>query len=353
MTVLGVAVGISIFVSLTSFSKGYKSQLEDMIRSYSIDLILMSKGAATPFGSRIPLSDYQALLTIEGIRNVSSVIMGSTTSTWNPYLLLIGFSSFDSLSSKIGIVEGRVFRPGKKEILLGEVISRRLDLHVNDTISLAGGEAFTVSGIYISGSRTFDGGAIVDLRDAQKMLSREDTVNMVFIQIIRGRDPKEVMEKIQNRLPGVTAMRGGEFVGEIRMIRIVEASTWTVSLISFITCCIVVMNTILMTVRERIKEFGILMAIGWSRFRIIRTILLEAILICMMGGILGNLFGMVLLWCFSYINPEGLGWWVTFTTHPDVFLQSIGLSLLLGAISSYYPGQVITKMLPSEALRYE
>ena len=353
MTVLGVAVGVSIFVSLTSISKGYQRQIEEMIRSYSIDLILMSKGAATPFGSRIALSDYQALPKIEGIRNVSSVIMGSTTSTWNPYFLLIGISSFESLSSKIGIVEGRVFRTGKKEALLGEVVARRLDLRVNDQISLAGEEVFTVTGIYVSGAKNFDGGAIVDLQDAQKILRRGDSVNMAFIQIARDRNPKEMMERIHERLPEVTAMQGGEFVGEIRMIRIVEASAWTVSLISFLACCVVVMNTILMTVRERIKEFGILMAIGWDRFRIIRTLLLEAILICVTGGILGNLAGMALLWCFSYINPEGLGWWVSFTAHLDVFWQSIGISLFLGMISSYYPARIITKMLPSEALRYE
>src|SRR5512137_2860292 len=106
MTVLGVAAGVSLFVSLTSISNGFKSQLQDIVRGYSIDMVATSKGAATPFGSRISSSEYDVLLKTEGIRSVSSVIMGPTRSNLNPYFLLIGISTFESFASKLGIVEG-------------------------------------------------------------------------------------------------------------------------------------------------------------------------------------------------------------------------------------------------------
>ena len=173
MTVLGVAVGVSLFVSLTSISAGFKSQLQDIVRGYSIDIVVTSKGAATPSGSRISSAEYAALLKTEGIRNLSSVIMGPIKPAWNPYFLLIGISSFESFASKLGIVEGRVFMPGKKEVLLGAAVAEKLGFHVNEQITLAGEETYTITGIYMSGGRTFDGGAIVDLQDARRILKRD------------------------------------------------------------------------------------------------------------------------------------------------------------------------------------
>lgn len=353
MTVLGVAVGVSLFVSLTSISNGFKSQLQDIVRGYSIDMVATSKGAATPFGSRISSSEYDVLLKTEGIRSVSSVIMGPTRSNLNPYFLLIGISTFESFASKLGIVEGRVFRPGKKETLLGEAVAKRTGLRVNDQIALAEGEVFTITGIYMSGGKTFDGGAIVDLQDARRILKRDDSHNMAFIQVAQGRDPREVATRIGARFPGLSVIRGGEFVGEIRLIKIIDASALTISIISFFACCFIVMNTLMMAVTERTKEFGILMAIGWGRLMIAKTIFFEAVLICVAGGILGNLIGVAQLWLFDTINPEGLGWWVSFSGNIPIFFQSLGLSALLGLISSLYPALLTSKLLPAEALRYE
>jgi putative ABC transport system permease protein len=353
MTVLGVAVGVSIFVSLTSISNGFKSQLQDIVRGYSIDIVVLSKEAATPFGSRISSLEYDTLLKVEGIRSISAVIMGPTKSAWNPYFLLIGISSFESFATKLGIVEGRVFTAGKKEALIGDAVAKRFGLHANDQIALAGEDAFTITGIYMSGGRTFDGGAIVDLRDARRILKRDDSINMAFIQVAGGRNPKEVAERINTRFQGLSAIRGGEFVGEIRLIKVIEASALTISIISFLACCFIVVNTLMMAVTERTKEFGVLMAIGWGRFMIAKTILFEAILICLAGGILGNLIGIAQLWLFNYINPEGIGWWVSLSGNVNIFLQSLGLSALLGLVSSLYPALLTSKLLPAEALRYE
>ncbi|RPJ10801.1 MAG: hypothetical protein EHM36_02770, partial [Deltaproteobacteria bacterium] len=118
MTVIGVAVGVSMFVSLTSISNGFKSQLQGIVRAYSIDIVVLSKGAATPVGSRISVAESASLLKVEGVTSLSSMIMGSTKSAWNPYFLLVGISSFEPFASKLGIVEGRVFRTGQKEVLL-------------------------------------------------------------------------------------------------------------------------------------------------------------------------------------------------------------------------------------------
>jgi len=353
MTLFGVAIGISTFVSLTTISHSFKSQISGMIKSYSIDLCVMAKGAANPAYSRISLSDYHKLGETEGVQGISSFVLGSMKSAWNPYFIVIGVSSIETLATRLGMVEGRLFIPGKREVVLGELSARRLNLRIGDKVLPREGEEFSVSGIHVTGSKLLDGAGIFDIRDAQRMLNRDDCVNMAFIQVREGKSPDEILEKINQNFPELSATHSGNLIGQIRLIKVVETSARTISIISFIACCIIVMNTFMMAVTERTKEIGILRAVGWSQWMVARNIVFEAMGICLLGGILGNLVGLVQLWIFSEINPEGLGWWIPLSSSADILVKSIGLSLLLGIVGSLYPALQASKLLPAEALRYE
>ncbi len=353
MTTMGAAVGIAIFVSLTSVSKGFKSEIQGIIDGYSIEITVQSKGASSPFGSRITPSDYNSLHAIEGIEELSSMVIGSTQSHWNPYLLVIGLSSTDMFGNRVGILKGRMFKDNSKEIVLGERVAVATGYSVNNKVMLSYHEMFTVTGIYTSGSSILDGAVILDINDARKILKRDDSVNLAFIRLKKGSGPEKVTEKINNTFPHLYAMRSGDFIGQLRLVKVTDTSATIISLIALLASCVVIMNTLLMSISERTKEIGILMAIGWSRFMIIRMVVLESLFICFAGGIMGNLAGFLVLWLINYINPEGLGWWVSASGHLSIFLKSTGIALLLGIISSLYPAFVATRLMPAEALRYE
>lgn len=353
LTITGAAIGIAIFVSLTSASKGFKSQIQGVIDSYRIDIIVQSNGASSPFGSRIMLSDYSRLSTIEGIDEIYSMVASSIKSHWNPYLLVIGLSSSEMFANRVGILKGRMLKNNSKEIVIGERMAALKGYDVNDKVALSNQAVFTITGIYTSGSSILDGAVILDLTDAQRLLKRDDSVNMAFIRLKNGIDPENTAKKINNIFPHLYATRSGDFIGQLRLVRVTDTSATIISLIALIASCVVIMNTLLMTISERTKEIGILMAIGWSRVMIMKMVIIESIFICFAGGIMGNLAGFILLWLINYINPEGLGWWVSVSSHLNIFLKSMGIALLMGIISSLYPVFVATRLMPAEALRYE
>jgi putative ABC transport system permease protein len=108
-----------------------------------------------------------------------------------------------------------------------------------------------------------------------------------------------------------------------------------------------------MAVSERTREIGILMAIGWGRSMIMKTIILEALILCLAGGFIGNLLGLFQNWAFNVLNPEELAWLVPVSIPWEISLESIGLALLLGIAGSLYPALRASRLLPAEALRYE
>jgi putative ABC transport system permease protein len=353
ITLLGVAFAISAFVSLTSISKGFKTQMGDIIRAYSIDVTVSSKGAATPMVSSISSGDYEGLRRIKGVRTLSCLIVGAVRSPWNPYFLLFGLSSVESFFNKLGIVEGEPLDPGKKEIMIGQRAAEQHRIKVNDMVSLSEQDSFRVAAIYTSGSRVVDGAAVLDISDARKILRKDETVNMAFIQAAPHGDVQGIVSEVNGKFKNLTAIKGGDLVGQIRLIKTVDVFVWAISIIAFVTCCFMVMNTFAMAVSERTGEIGILRAVGWNSSMVIKMVLSESLVLCLLGGFLGNLLALGELWLFRVANPEGLGWLVPTSVSSVVFVGSMGLSLLLGVAGSLYPAIRASRFVPADALRYE
>lgn len=352
LTLLGVAAGISVFVSSLSISSGFKSQLQDIIKNYSIDITVQSKGAATPAYSEINISDYNELHNIEGVKDTSSLIIGSINTPWNPYFLIAGLSSVEALSGKFGIVEGRPFTAGHNEIMLGELAAKHLKYNINNKIVLADKEIFLITGIYSLGSRIPDGGAVLDLKDAQRLLKKGDKINLAFINIKSEARPQDVIERIHKRFPHLSAVLSGDFIGQIRLFKAIDLFVWAVSVISVFTCGLVVMNTFFMAIAERTREIGIMLAIGWTRFMIFRIILYEAICLSFTGALFGNLLAILLLNILNNTNTLGLGW-LPSVVPAAVVLKSLYLSVILGSLGSAWPAFLASRLLPVKALRHE
>ena len=352
LTLLGVAAGILVFVTSFSVSSGFKSQIMDLIKRYSIDITVQAKGAATPLLSRIAVADYLKLRDLPYVRDVSSLIIGSIKASWNSYFIIAGISSSEALSSKFVMIEGRPPLSGRRELILGSLAAEQLNYRPGNKIVLFESEVFTITGIYSSGSRIMDSAAVLDIADAQRLLKTDQYINMAFIQVEPGSDAQQAIGRIQERFPNLSALTSADFPGQVRMFHTVNLFVWVISLISLFTCCIVVMNTFFMAVSERTKEIGILMAVGWSRFRIFRMILGEVMIICLAGGVIGNVAGLIFFFAISRMNDIGLGWMPT-TIPAEIVAQSLAISIGLGIVCSSYPAIVASMLLPVDALRYE
>ena len=108
-----------------------------------------------------------------------------------------------------------------------------------------------------------------------------------------------------------------------------------------------IMNIMLVSVTERTREIGLRMAVGARARDILRQFLVEAVLLCLLGGAIGNLVG-----CGGSISVRLVNHWHTELSVPAI-LAAVGVSAAVGLIFGFYPAWKASRLDPIKALRYE
>jgi putative ABC transport system permease protein len=111
------------------------------------------------------------------------------------------------------------------------------------------------------------------------------------------------------------------------------------------------LNTMIMSVFERTKEIGVLRAIGWGRWRVVKMILMESILLSLLGGAVGTVAAMLLTNVLSRF-PIAAGF-IEGNLAPSVILEGFLIALGVGLLGAAYPAYRGAQLLPTEALRHE
>ncbi len=360
-TLSGIVVSVVLFVSLTSISAALKKELDQAIAICRADVIVQARGAATPLSSRLEDNVVRQLEQMPGVRSVSAVTVGSVRLSGDyttlPYLFLFGISSAQPYLSVVkwigaGLIDGRMFRPGEKGLLLGRLAAGRLKAEVGTILTMGNNERYTVTGIYWTGQGIIDGGAIVDLQSFQALLKRRGYVNMVLLEARDRHETSRLISAIQHEIPGASAIPARSLRGQIRAVTMIDSFISAVSVAAMFLGGLLVLNTLLMAVSERTGEIGLLLAIGWSRGMILRLIVTEALLISMAGGVLGYLSAFPALKVLAMLPAVGPGW-IPPRPFAWLFFAALAASASLGGIGGLYPALRATRMNPAAALRHE
>ncbi len=131
------------------------------------------------------------------------------------------------------------------------------------------------------------------------------------------------------------------------IIGMVETGLTVIAAISLLVGGIGVMNIMLVSITERTKEIGTRKALGATNFSIRLQFITEAVVICIIGGIIGIFLGVGLgTVIMKFVNQ-------TAVISPDSILLAVGFSMVIGTFFGYYPANKAAKLNPIDALRYE
>lgn len=355
LTVAGVAIGVAAIVALGALAEGLAVGYGALSRGSGADLLVTQADAVDILFSVVDEEVGRALAQMPGVEEVSGMVYTLAATESVPYFVVFGYEPNGFAIGHFKIVAGESLsdRGGRRRgrpLILGRAAADNLDRNVGDTVRLYE-TTFRVVGIYETGAPFEDGGAVVLLDDAQALSGRPRQVNAYLLKLRNADDADRVRRRVRQRFSDLTVTTSSSFVQEQDTLIYVQAFTWAVSLLAVLIGGIGVMNTMLMSVFERTREFGVLRALGWRRRRVLGLVLSEALGLSGLGGLVGVAAGVAAVRAVGRV-PAVSGW-LPGRLSPALFLQALAVALVLGLVGGAYPAWRASRLTPAEAMRGE
>jgi ABC-type antimicrobial peptide transport system permease subunit len=349
LTSLAVAVGIAAIVALNGIAEGFIETFNSLVVGADTDLMALEADASDMGYSTIDERVEARMSALPDVEAVSGVGFAFGSTQEAPLFFMMGYNPREFGIQHFKIVEGQPLATNR-QMLVGRNAAETLGLEVGDTFRILD-STFRIVGIYETGIAFEESGAVITLRDAQRLAGRPHQVTMYGIKL---RDPdkaEEVRAYLNENFPEIDVSLSSSFAENIPDMKRMGQSMDQISFMAVLLGALGMLNTMLMSVLERTREIGVLRALGWKRRQVVGLILREALVLGLVGGVFGILLGMVLVWALQQIPL--IGEMLEPSYGLSLLAQAILVALVAGAIGGLYPSWRATRMRPVEALRYE
>lgn len=382
LTVLGILIGISSVTMMVSIGGSAQEYINLSITSkLGKNLVIVQPGQQSS-GGGVSISfstvlssftdvEYEAVqklvpdyITYLSRRTIDSVLMNYAGTEETVLLYAMDPAYFKVID--VELLEGRYFRLGgenAQEVIIGKGLAKKLfklQSALGRRVTVDGRE-FLVVGVVDNvaeaafGSETYE--AYMDIRTYRDSFSKSDSVNAI---IMAAKDDsqldalKKQLDRVLRDAHDLTAKEDADFAittqGDIvetttTILGTVTLFITVISAISLIVGGVGVMNIMLVSVKERVKEFGLRKAIGATNQDIQLQILVESVLFSLIGGVLGIVLG-----ALGALGIEKVGG-LPFFISTNAVIASLAVSSIVGIVFGLYPAIQAGKLSPIEALR--
>lgn len=347
LTASGVAIGVAMIVALLALSAGIERSASGLIHLGGSELGLFQGGVGELTASSLPQSLVARVRAQPDVADAAPIAVATGTLPALGSFLVFGVEPDSFVMRRLVFLRGRP--PARAdEAAVGDAAARQLGLHVGGALALADG-AFRVVGVYHAGAAFEDQGAVLPLAVVGRMLGRPGDATTIAVTLRSGADPQAVGAALEDAFPGTAAISQPGQVARVdtNTLLIRKAAVVFVAL-ALVIGGIAVMNTMLMAVFERQRDFALLLAIGWPRRLVGELVLREGLVLSLVGALAGLALGAAAvalvvraLGASSLVVPHLTAW---------TLLRGLLVALAMGTVGSLYPAWRVTRLRPAEAL---
>jgi putative ABC transport system permease protein len=413
LTTLGVVIGIAAIVALLSISQGLQSTINEQLQTgFATDTLIVSTGGGFGMGAgalTAAESDFKLLVNytqvideIEGVDMSAAVMqkLGYINSNERELMLTVvgvDFATYSKIYSSTFVAEsGEIPQyPENETVVIGRRVSEPFDngtlyFDVNETVRIkwTNTTSIPIPPYFISRNETYTGNVTAVLKEIGGFgIGPSDSVVYIpisqaqsffgtdkcYVIIVKLEDDDEatiesVSETIKEVFGDQVSVISSTAVLDIisSIFSTVELFLAGIAAISLLVAGIGIMNIMIVSLMERTREIGILKALGMKNRTVLLIFLSEAVIVGVMGAVIGIASGWVLANIVARVFSGGGGFMqagnqaaatsrmaITPLLTPTVFLGAFAFGVIVSVIFALYPAWRASKLKPVEALRYE
>ena len=328
--------------------KGSNAEMGSAVDDSSIGAILAQPGIKMTEGNK-PLGAPEVVVVLAlpkigtvGLTNVT--VRGVTEASY-------------AIRPSAKIVQGRPARPGSNEVVVGERIVGRFEhMQIGEQFDLRKNRPVTVVGIFTDQGSSQESEVWADLDTLRSAFGREGAVSSVRVRL----DSRSKLDAFraaveQDKRLGLTVMRETTYFEEQSegLALFISIMGTVIAVLFAIGAMLGAMITMYVAVANRQLEIGTLRALGFSRFSILTSFLLEAIILAFAGGAAGALASLAMKFVsFSMINQASWSEVVfSFEPTPTTIGAALGFAIGMGLIGGFFPAVHASRVSPIAAMR--
>ncbi|MDD2438663.1 MAG: ABC transporter permease [Methanosarcinaceae archaeon] len=353
LTICGIALGIFAVIVMGAMSENFHQTFERSMGVTSDKIRIFAESGV--FGGGLSNNKVSDVLRVAGVKDAYGLLMTTfdedKMGMTGKQILGVPPEKSAIALSPVELKAGRFLHPGDSyQVVVGNNIKREYELELGSRFEIHE-KYFNVVGILDYTGSIFDNAVIIPLETAQELYNVGDSLSYIFAVPAEGLDAERLSKRIELSVKGTSTLSPGELQTQARQsFMIFSVITISSGLLAAIIGGLCVMNTMLMSVSERTREFGILKAMGAETKDILLLTLGEACLMGLLGGVLGLFVGIGAVAIMNaWLAKTRI---VLFLITPRLLLIALLFSLFIGALSGLYPAYRASKMSPMEALKH-
>ena len=390
INILGIAVGVGLFVSINAVSAGYQKAVSLPFENLGADLVVqraekdrqLGQGTLSMRGIKLPFSnqviageEFDALSRVDGVAAASgSLLLWEFVS--GGFRTIMGLDAAQPGLGPVHLTQwiSQGHAPQQAgEALVEKHFAKFRGIHLGDSLDI-GGKPFAVVGMLEirEGAQVAAANIYLRLSDAQSLLPEAKApINVVYLRL---RDPAmqgDIQQKVLAAFPGLSASSSDSFLELMGGVSVITGMFSVVaSLVALVGAILLILKSMLASLGERLPEIGVLKAVGWTGKDVQGQLLGEAMVQCLLGGLIGIGLGYLGAYCIGTLSiPMNTAWelnpvpasakigalanqaiqlpiqlsWI-------LVMTALACSIVTGLIATFLLGKVATKMRPADIL---
>lgn len=367
VALIGVAAVVLVFAAVLSMAKGFE---RTMIAAGSADTaIVMRSGSTSELNSGLSNDDALIVASAPGVLRkgdqpvvsaelyvVVDLAKKSTGEDANVPLRGVQSAAFD-VRDNVKIVEGRMFEPGRNELIAGRAAQRQFaGIDVGSTIAF-GQTGWAVVGAFEAGGSVSESELWTDVRVLQGVYRRGNSYQSVRVRL-QSRDSlatfESALEDDPRIDPDVMSEKTYYSTQAEPLSNFIRLIGYPLTFLMAIGAVFGALNSMYSSISARGKEIATLRALGFGPFSVLASTVIESLLLALAGGLLGGLLAWLVFNGFQVSTLNGASFSQVvfdFAVTPDLLLQGLVAALVIGFFGGLFPAVRAARMPVAQALR--